>query len=194
MNSPKTDQQIKNRKAAWFWCTIVVCMLSLQVGLGVTAIYLSKSDKSVAVIPDYYRKASTWDESQAAHTRYESLDCETFFQLDQDQVLNLIVESSNALPFDQITVNYFRRSRGSEVYTRTFDAHTNPNRWTLALSEPHAHHGTWEFELHMTDSEGNAYATACDINVSSLWQNLGIPEARTAMSSSSTTSVGRVSP
>lgn len=55
-----------SRRAAWFWGTLVVSFLTMQVGIGAAAIVLATNDPSVAVVPDYYQKALDWDKSMEA--------------------------------------------------------------------------------------------------------------------------------
>ena len=68
-----TDPAVANRRAAWRWGTLVVGMLSLQVVLGVAAVFLATGDESVAVIPNYYDKALAWDQQMAQQQASESL-------------------------------------------------------------------------------------------------------------------------
>ena len=53
------------RRAAWFWISLVVLFLTVQVAGGAFAIYLATGDPSVAIVPDYHTKAIAWDEELA---------------------------------------------------------------------------------------------------------------------------------
>ncbi len=50
-------------RAAWLWGSIVVFFLLGQIVIGITAIILSNSDPTVAVVPGYHSKAMLWDDS-----------------------------------------------------------------------------------------------------------------------------------
>lgn len=60
------DERRLARRAAWFWGTLVVTFLGMQVAIGAVAIVLATGDPSVAVVPDYYQKALDWDKSMEA--------------------------------------------------------------------------------------------------------------------------------
>ncbi len=54
------------RRARRTWGTIIVGFLGLQIAIGVSAIALSLSDPSAAVVPHYYQAAVNWDATRRA--------------------------------------------------------------------------------------------------------------------------------
>ncbi len=70
-SSPQPGRPSQRR--AWFWPGVVVVLLLWQVAMSTTVIVLAHSDPSVAVEPDYYRRALHWDDESAARRASEAL-------------------------------------------------------------------------------------------------------------------------
>ncbi len=49
------------RRARHFWVSLIVGLLGLQVAGGITAIFLSVGDPSMAIVPNYHQAALNWD-------------------------------------------------------------------------------------------------------------------------------------
>ncbi|TWU45232.1 FixH [Novipirellula aureliae] len=62
----RESNRIANHKAALRWGGFVVALLTVQVLVGVYAIYLASGDPSVAALPNYYENALNWDEKVKA--------------------------------------------------------------------------------------------------------------------------------
>lgn len=69
------------RRAAWFWITLVVVFLTLQVAGGAFAIYLATGDPSVAIVPDYHTKAIAWDAELARREASDRLQWRALIDL-----------------------------------------------------------------------------------------------------------------
>ena len=52
---------VSPRRAMLFWTSIIVGLLSLQIGLSAWGVYCANRGKGVEVQEDYYNKAINWD-------------------------------------------------------------------------------------------------------------------------------------
>jgi nitrogen fixation protein FixH len=65
MNAENPALPAPRKPRHWKWPLIVVGLLLGHISIMVTAVVLATSDKSFAVLPDYYQKAVNWDKDQA---------------------------------------------------------------------------------------------------------------------------------
>ncbi len=61
------------RRARHFWVSLIVGLLGLQVAGGITAIFLSVGDPSMAIVPNYHQAALNWDVTHRAHQLTQQL-------------------------------------------------------------------------------------------------------------------------
>jgi nitrogen fixation protein FixH len=105
----EVDQQRRAaRRAGWFWGTLVVGFLSLQLTIGGVAIYLATGDPSVAVVPDYYQKAVDWDRTLAIRQASDQLgwraeiDVTSASTSTGDRVLTIQILDASGQPVDRL--------------------------------------------------------------------------------------------
>jgi len=67
------EQRAKERKAAIIWGAIIVAILGSSLTLAIVMIFVSGSDPSVAVEPDYYEQSINWDAVAAQRARNKEL-------------------------------------------------------------------------------------------------------------------------
>jgi len=68
-NSTATSEyKSAERRAKYFWVSLVVILLGIQLVIGGIAIHLATSDPTVSVIPDYHQTALNWDQRRQVQT------------------------------------------------------------------------------------------------------------------------------
>lgn len=151
--------QVLERRARYFWVSVVVGLLSMQIAIGVTAIVLATSDKTVAVIPDYYQSAVNWDVTRRSLQLTEKLgwttDC-SVGSLDQGyRNLTIVIQDKDQEPVPELRIfaDYFHHSRATEQ-KRVLMTETAPGLYSAAVSIDQT--GLWQLNLRLEGAHGIA--------------------------------------
>lgn len=74
-SSPTTDEKepVASPGRPWVWPVIVIAALSAHVTLWLGFVFFATRDPSIAVEPDYYRKAMAWDRLAEVQRTSDSL-------------------------------------------------------------------------------------------------------------------------
>jgi hypothetical protein len=64
-DTSQKDVLIAERRARRFWVSFVCLLLGANLAMGGLAIYLTSSDPSQSIIPNYYQKGLEWDKTKA---------------------------------------------------------------------------------------------------------------------------------
>ncbi|MEM9826428.1 MAG: FixH family protein [Planctomycetota bacterium] len=159
------------------WSALVVFLLGGQIAMGVTAIVLSKSDPSVAVVPDYYQRAVKWDESKAAFAASKKLgwDVRVESTLDETRGLRVTMKDAEgqAIHVAQATFNLYPHARASQP--RQWELHAapetpsalalQPQDGTLELPGCFTQSGYWQVEFEVLDDQGRRFVYADEMVV-----------------------------
>lgn len=157
----QTSLEDVERRARHFWVSLIVGFLSLQVAIGIVAVYLAVSDPTVAVIPNYYQSAVNWDTTRRARELTGQLGWEltvnagpVIAQEDHRQ-LRLEVRSRDQAPVDDLMVSakVFHHARGTEIHKLRLSGlgegiYVSPIPLTQA--------GLWQVELQLEGEHGIA--------------------------------------
>lgn len=136
------------------WIGFVVVLLAVPVTTNLILMRVAGSDPSVAVEPDYYRKAENWDSRRAAETRSAKLG----WSMATQSLLS--ADSSGASPLD-VTVHLVDAAgapiAGAEVSLEAFAVVRSADRQhavattdasgATTLRVPRGRDGRWELRL-----------------------------------------------
>jgi nitrogen fixation protein FixH len=161
-------QNTANRRAAWFWGTFVVGLLSLQVTGGVIAILLASGDESVAVVPDYYQKALKWDQEVALRAASDRLGWTA--HLDQigggDGLAGLRIQvrdqDGQRVDFESGTLEIYRHFRAGNVRRVALPA---ASAGDIELPNCFDASGLWQVSLDIQDDQGNRFVASMELNI-----------------------------
>ncbi|WP_168564218.1 FixH family protein [Crateriforma spongiae] len=151
-----------NSKAAWRWGSMVVALLTLQVALGVVAIFLATGDRSVAVVPDYYQKALDWDKQAERKRTSEKLGWTfTVAEIPAGQsgnglMLKLLDADDQPVAIQTGTVSIYHHARAGDVLQFSLDESMTADS-PLAFTECVDRGGWWQVEIDVTDDSGARY-------------------------------------
>lgn len=153
-----TPQQ-SERQARRFWVSLIVGMLGLQVAIGITAVVLSVSDPSVAIIPNYYQSAVNWDTTRRARELTGKLG----WQLEpgvgavggEHRPVSVRILNRQGSPVQGVRVSakVFHHARGSEIHqVQLSEVRTGYYEGNTSLLQS----GVWQLELRIEGDHGIA--------------------------------------
>lgn len=139
-----------NSKAHLFWPGLVFALLGAQLVLVIVAIYLSTSDPSVVVEPNYYQQALHWDEhvaqlrTNAALGWSLTIDVAPTADLRGQRELTATLLNRDGTPLDgaTITITLFHHARG---HARTGLKLTAASAGRYVALGPLRRAGLWQF-------------------------------------------------
>lgn len=148
----EAEQKRLERRAKWFWVSLICGLLGMQLVIGGVALYLSTSDPSMAVIPDYYEKSLAWDETKQARGAAERLGLSLQLQasdvVDQKgmRALELRVFDSLGQPVDGLNAYgaIYHHARANQQYDISLQSVGEGRYLVLA---PMRRNGVWQVEL-----------------------------------------------
>jgi nitrogen fixation protein FixH len=128
MNAENPALPAPRKPRHWKWPLIVVGLLLGHISIMITAVVLATSDKSFAVLPDYYQKAVNWDRSQADLRASEKLGWQVMLVPSPDvdptgrRTLTLTLADSDGRPIGNadVEVSAYHQARPNEVIQATF--------------------------------------------------------------------------
>lgn len=135
-----------------FWVGLIVAFLSSQAALMLMTVYLTVTDGSFAVEPDYYQQSLNWDATMAQRQRNEHLGWQLELSLaDQTSVygerkLICRLTDRQGVPLDGAVVDLvaFPHARGNDRSSATLTP-VGEGRYETTLRL--ARRGKWEFRL-----------------------------------------------
>jgi len=151
--------QALERRARFFWVSVVVGLLGMQIAIGVTAIVLATSDKTVAVIPDYYQSAVNWDVTRRSLQLTEKLgwttDCSVGALEQGYRNLTIVVQDRDEEPVADLRIfaEYFHHSRATEQ-KRVLMNESAPGLYSAVV--PIKQTGLWQLNLRLEGEHGIA--------------------------------------
>jgi hypothetical protein len=128
MNPENPAAPVARKPRHWKWPLIVIGLLLGHISIMVTAVVLATTDKSFAVLPDYYQKAVNWDRSQAALRASEKLGWQVILvpspEVDPTghRTISLTLTDSANRPIANadVEVTAYHQARANEVIQTTF--------------------------------------------------------------------------
>lgn len=147
-----TPTNTPNARRGWNWPAMIVGLLGLQIVLCMIAVYLAVSDPTMAIEPDYYKKAVHWDDAAAERLQSDALGWTHELTLDPGAdvlgrravSLKLAGQDGRPLTGAIVELEAFSRARASHRLTLTL-VEQAPGNYTGLM--PVRHDGLWEFVL-----------------------------------------------
>jgi nitrogen fixation protein FixH len=164
------EQRAATRRAAWFWGSLVVGFLTLQVAIGVVAIVLATGDESVAIVPDYYEKALKWDEQMEAERASAQLGWSHQLLVPSlaDQrgrrtvMVRLFDAEGNPLSAAEGNLRVYHHARATDVQELRLESLGGGNyRAAAAMGQP----GLWQVELEMRGPGGERFLVSDTVTI-----------------------------
>lgn len=144
------------------WPLIVVGLLVTHVLFMVLVAVIAVSDRSFAVLPDYYRKALNWDQDRAALAAGERLGWK--LRIDPSSRVNPLgqrsvrfeLTDSSGRPVGQskLRATYFHHAHAADAKRIELEE-DSPGRFVATL--PMRQSGLWQFDVTI-DAGGQAFA------------------------------------
>ena len=141
------------RPRTWlFWPSVVIALLAGQLLVSLSAVYIAFTDRSHAVLPDYYERAVDWDQHQAARRDSAALGWHTTWRIDdsadmfgqREVQLGLTDARGQAVFAEEVELVYFHHARAGRRATASMtSAGDGSYLATLAMRED----GIWQIEL-----------------------------------------------
>lgn len=112
-------------KKSYRWPIIIAAMLVVHVLATITAIVIATSDRSFAVVPNYYQQAVNWDQTKAAQQTSDALGWKAAVSvspavdaLGQRQItVDLHDADGKPILADKAEVKFFHYSHGNDPQT-----------------------------------------------------------------------------
>ncbi|RMF85709.1 MAG: hypothetical protein D6744_00935 [Planctomycetota bacterium] len=153
---PQRLEQLKRR--AWVWPAIVIALLSGHLLVGAVSFYIANSDPSVAIEPDYYKKALDWDRTAAQMRVNAELGWSTDLSVSREadprgrRTVALAVRDASGEPIRgaQVTYEAFAQARANRRLTGVFDPR-EPGVYAADLLL--LRDGMWEFRFTIERGE-----------------------------------------
>ena len=146
------DTAAQSRRAARFWGSMIVGLLSLSVGLSVMGAVFATHGKSVMVEADYYNKAIHWDQQETMQRASDDLGWKMDLKVGDtattggERALILTVTDKDGLPVEnaQVSVSYFHHARALELHQADLKSVGSGQYATSTLLD---RKGLWEFRV-----------------------------------------------
>jgi nitrogen fixation protein FixH len=141
----------KSTKSAVFWMFVPVVLLVCSVSGWLVMVRVAVNDPGFSVEPDYYKKASHFDDEMAQRALNARLgfrsNIESFAFISGDEaelVVRLLDEEGRPISDAHVTAQAFFNARANEVHQVKFVA-LGDGRYGARLIRPHL--GLWEVRL-----------------------------------------------
>jgi nitrogen fixation protein FixH len=157
--SSREELERAERRARHLWVTVIVGLLSLQVAIGVTSIFLAVGDPSVAIIPHYHQAALDWDTTQRARHLTEKLGWQIKPNVspvvDGQRQVQVQVLDRNGEPVSglHLSAKAYHHARGAEIYEMRM---TETEAGTYAATTSLIARGLWDLKLQLEGDHGIA--------------------------------------
>lgn len=152
------ELQRKNRRSAFRWGTFVVGFLILQLTLGFSAVVLSKSDPTVAVVPDYYQKSLDWDSRKALLAQSEGLNWHALLTCEEGTlVLRAVDDREDPIEIADVTISIYQHTRAADVRTWEINGAELDVPGQVRIANSLNCPGLWQVDVDLTDSSGQRF-------------------------------------
>lgn len=155
-----TDVSGGSTPRGWMWPMVIIGLLSVNVIVVAITVIVATSDPSVAVEPDYYQKALTWDSSRDERRDPGEDGVDVSIQLlpnpdrlTDGQVVVSLARSGTPIERAQIEAEVFHFARSGE---RQIIKLAEQGRGVYAAPASLRREGNWELRLRLV-SEGRGY-------------------------------------
>lgn len=154
----RQEQKTAERRAKRWWMSGILALLGMQIAIGIAAVYLSQSDQTVAVIPDYYHSAVNWDTERRARHLAQRLGWQVAARFDDlkdgKRELKLEIRDKAGSPIRNVRVSakVFHHARGADIYELRFKA--APDEGLYSVLSPMVQTGLWQLSIRVEGDDG----------------------------------------
>jgi nitrogen fixation protein FixH len=117
----KTNAQ-KETRARWFWLSFILMFFVGQGVLWTFALNVVSNDPSHAVVEDYDKFATKWDESRANKNASDALGWQAQLSADHERIVVKLTDASGEPVDADVEAKVFHKARAAEVQEVVFDA------------------------------------------------------------------------
>lgn len=141
--------QARSGKRAVFWPVFIVGLIGANMAGAITMVVIATSDRTVAVEPDYYRKALDWDHAAEARRASEALGWKAEFGFN----------GLDASGLGRIVRLVLRDRAGKEIVGAK-----------VSVECFHQADASRRYQAELMSVDGDGYTAAMPINRSGLWE------------------------
>ena len=150
-------------KRGTFWPLGIGAILAITVGVNIAVYYVANDDPSLAIEPDYYRKAVNWDSTLAQERVNHTLGWRLTpslgtFTPTQGADLRVSLTDSTGAPVAGATVKVsaFYNARANQILDTTLAPTAGGYEGRLRVN----HSGVWELRFEVTRGDARFTATS----------------------------------
>ena len=153
------DAQIHaERKAKWFWVSLIVLLLGMQLTIGGVALMLATGDASAAIIPNYHEAALNWDQAKRERSAAERLGWEINLQISDVadgnglRAVRLVVVDRFGMPINHLdaSLTFYHLANGHDIRERRLEPIADGGYRVMAeMQKP----GLWQVNLRLKQLE-----------------------------------------
>ncbi|QDT09554.1 FixH family protein [Planctomycetes bacterium K23_9] len=151
-------QRSAERRAKYFWVSLVVTLLGIQLVIGFFSIHLATSDPTVSVIPEYHKTALNWDQQKYVSTAADRLGWEIDLVASDvadgqgRRAVEIAVRDENGKTIDNLSLHAtaYHHAAATDIRKFSVDSVGNGNYMTLA---PLGRSGIWNLEIDIAGAD-----------------------------------------
>jgi nitrogen fixation protein FixH len=130
-----------NMKKSYKWPVIIIGLLVAHTLLMLTAVTIATSDRSFAVVPNYYQKAVDWDQTKAAQQASDKLGWKATLTIsdavtpkgEREVTLTIVDADGKPVEVSKAQFKYLQYAHGNEAQDTTLLARDGKLAGTLLL-------------------------------------------------------------
>jgi nitrogen fixation protein FixH len=156
----------KEKRARWFWLSFILMFFVGQAVLWTFALNVVTNDPSHAVVEDYDKFATKWDETRAHQDASDALGWHAQLSADHARIVVKLTDAAGAPVEAELQAKVFHKARAAEVKEVVF----NEAEPGLSIGEADlARSGHWRVRLIATRGE-DVFTHVQDVTVGQVAQ------------------------
>lgn len=152
------------------WPYAIVGLLAMNAGIVGITVYVASNDRSFAVVPAYYEKASRWDQEMAARRKEAALGWSLSFNIGApdlktgSRLLAASMTDCDGQPLEEasLSVEAFHNASARERVILDLTPSGRPGEFAATL--PNARPGLWTFQFAARRS-GDTWSHMEDVEI-----------------------------
>lgn len=137
----------KEKRARWFWLSFILMFFVGQAALWTYALSVVTNDPSHAVVEDYDKFATRWDEARADKSASDALGWHAQLSADHERIVVKLTDAAGQPVEAEVRAKVFHKSRAAEVQDVAFSENAPGLSIGLADLERSGH---WRVRLTAT--------------------------------------------
>jgi hypothetical protein len=158
IQNENAERVTAERRAKYFWVSLVVTLLTIQIVIGAVAIHLATGDPTVAMVPNYHQTALNWDQQKhvasAADRMGWTIDLKASDVADGQgrRAVEVAVLDQHGDEVDdlQLRATAYHHAAASDVCSFSVDSIGNGNYLALA---PLGRSGIWNLRIEISGAD-----------------------------------------